>query len=56
MKNRWDGILDTGSPDPVVLLLSAQAMLDFRAEGREILFPGQPDARYGERAVITGEA
>jgi hypothetical protein len=42
IKNRWDEILDTGSADPAALLVSAKAMLDFRAEGREIRYRVNP--------------
>jgi hypothetical protein len=37
---RWDDILDTGWEDPAALLVIAKAMLDFRADGREILYRG----------------
>jgi hypothetical protein len=42
MENRWDEILATGSADPAALLVIAKAMLDFRANGREILYRDNP--------------
>jgi hypothetical protein len=36
----WDEVLDTGWGDPAALLVIAKAMLDFRANGREILYRG----------------
>lgn len=38
----WDEVLDTGWDDAVALLVIAKAMLDFRANGREILYRGSP--------------
>jgi hypothetical protein len=37
---RWDDILDTSWGDPAVLLVIAKAVLDFRADGRGILYRG----------------
>jgi hypothetical protein len=42
MKNRWGETLDTASPDLAALYVIALAMLDFRANGREILYRDNP--------------
>jgi hypothetical protein len=42
IESRWDDVLDTGWGDAAALLVIAKAMLDFRAEGREILYRDNP--------------
>jgi hypothetical protein len=49
IESRWDEILDTGSADPAALLVMAKAMLDFRANGREILYRDNPMPDMPER-------
>jgi hypothetical protein len=39
---RWDDVLDTGWGDEAALLVIAKAMLDFRANGREIIYRDNP--------------
>jgi hypothetical protein len=38
----WDDVLDTGWADPAALLVMAKAILDFRADGRQILYQDLP--------------